>query len=38
MKLHVLDLPKIVHMNLGFDVALFLKEGEAPGIAVAVTI
>lgn len=31
-------LAKLSHLGLGFDIALYLQEGEAPGIAVAVTI
>lgn len=37
MKLHDLDLPTVRHVDLGFGTALNLKEGKAPGIAVAVT-
>lgn len=34
----MLYLPKLSHVSLGFDTALYLQEGEAPVIAVAVTI
>lgn len=38
MKLHVLDLPTVRHVDLRFGTPLDLQEGEGSGITVAVTM